>query len=402
MVVEKKLGVEVAEQKDRLSDNDYKAIEAEVLAEEKGDKPAEKEEVVQEEQKEEIQETAEEKEAREKQEQETATAEAEKLAVENKRLLEAKPEDLNDDEKSKREELLKAQEEADKEKEVEDKKFKEQLDTEVKNYATEHKINEDEARSDFESRDKILEKYKSDPKQLALANLHLQRMYAKSQEAVKAAEEAKPLKSIKALTNEDCIKLIDSGEITLKGKKITREDAIAIYREQFPDISEDLEDAAIIKLVAKEIKEGYTKNQEKSIAAISVSAKEKRSNLINSLPEEAKKYIPEIQPLLEKYPDSAVVAESFDIADLVNYVKGKHYDKDVKEFGEKEYKRGLAQAKIVGLKPTPNNQGSQRTPVKSKVNLTERQKKDALSMYEGTTFTEDEKFANYAELFNIK
>lgn len=407
MVVETgKLDMEVLKEKENLSDDDYAAIQAKVLADEaasEGEKPPVKKEDQQEVKKEEHEgETAEEKSAREEQERKDAEAEAEKVAAENKRLLEAKEEDLNDEEKTTRQALIKADEDARTAKEAEDKKLKDQLEVEVKAYAEEHKISEDEARTDFESREKILEKYKSDPKQLALANLHLQRMYTKSQESLKAAEEAKPLKSAKELTTEDYLKLFDDGQIKIKDKVISREDAISIYREQFPDISENLEDAAILKLVAKELKEGYTKNQEKALANLANSAKEKRATVIASLPEAAKKYIPELQPLIEKYPDRAIMSEQFDINDLVNFVKGKHYDQDLKEQGEKEYKRGLAQAKIIGLKPGPGGQGSQKSkPNASKVSLNERQKKEALDMYDGTTFSDEEKYAKYAAVMKI-
>lgn len=410
MAGEKKgLDMKVLATQDKLTDADFQNIQAEVLAEE-GIKPPEEKPVVEEgqEHKEEGEhegETADEKAAREKAETEAAerqaAEEAETIAAENKRLLEAKVEDLNEEEKTKREELIKAGEEAKKQKEEEDKKLQEQFDTDVKAYAVEHKVSEEEARADFESREKILEKYKSDPKQLALANLHLQRMYTKSQEALKAVEEAKPLQHAKTASLEDYVKLLEDGKIVWKDKPITKEQAISIYREQFPDIAEGLEDEAVVKLVAEKIKEGYLKSQENAIAERSSLAKEKRKTVLNSLSDNDKKYIPEIQPLLEKFPDAAILSDHFDVQDLVYHIKGKNYDRDLKELGDKEYKRGLAQAKIIGQRPGPTAQGSQKPKVKSKVTLTEAQKKDALDKYDGTTFTDEEKYEAYAELLAL-
>jgi hypothetical protein len=404
MVVEKKLDMEVLAKQDSLTEEQYKVIETEAWAD---PKEGAKEPVVKEEEenkeekvKEETHEgeTAEEKTARETKEQEDAKVETEKIAAENQRLLDAKPEDLSDEDKVTREALVKADVDAKAVKEAEDKKLKEQLDSEVKSYATEHKISEDEARTDFESREKILEKYKSDPKQLAMANLHLQRMYTKSQETLKAAEEAKPLKAAKDMSSEDYLKMIDEGQITYKDKVLDRESAISLYKENNPDITDGLEDEAVLKLVAKELKEWGLKQREKKMQETSAIAKEKRVSVINSLSDSDKKYLPEIQPILDKFPDIAILSEHFNVNELVYNVKGKHYDQDIKEFGDKEYKRGLAQARIVGQKG-PVTQGSQvLRPKTSQIVLNDKQKAEALDMYEGTTFTDEEKFANYAEL----
>ena len=394
----KKLDMTVLATQDKLSDDDLRNIQADVLAEE-GIKPPEEEIVEKEELKEKQEETAEEK----KEKEEREALEAKDKKDEEERLINAKEEDLSDEDKPKREKLVKAKDEEKKQKEEANKKLKDDLDKEVKDYAVEHKISEEEARTDFDSREKILEKYKSDPKQLALANLHLQRLYTKTQEDLKAAKEAKPTIQAKDISIEDCVKLIDDGKVLISGKPVTREKAIDMYREQFPDISENLEDEAIIKLVAKELRDGYAKKQERDSAEISSQSKDKRVTLLNSLSEVDKKFIPEIQPLLEKYPDAAIMSENFKLDDLVLWAKGKVYDKDIKEFGEKEYKRGVEQAKIIGQREgAPEGAGSQKPKSKSKATkLTEAQKQDALRKYDGTTFTDEEKYEAYAEILEI-
>ncbi len=400
MVVEKKLDMKVLAEKDNLSDDDLRNIQAEVLAEENAskegdqeDKPADSESSVEEE--------GNESEKGKEKEKESSEEDAEAKQAEEKRLLEANEEDLSDEDKSKRADLLKDAEESKQKKEEEEKKVREDLDKEIKTYAAEHKISEEEARTDFESREKILEKYKGDPKQLAIANLHLQRLYTKTQEELKAVKEAKPLEAAKKLTIEDGVKLIEEGKVVLdNGKVLTREDAVRIYREKYSDISDGLDDDAVVKLVAEKLIEGNARQQEKNLLEISAKSKEKRATLLNSLPETDKKFIPEIQPLLEKYPDAAIMSENFKLDDLVLWAKGKTYDKDIKEIGEKEYKRGLEQAKIIGQRP-PLDGGHSKTKGKTKTSLTDEQKKTALDMYEGTTFTEQEKYDNYAELLEI-
>ncbi len=391
-----------------IEEANLKAIQEETW----GDKPEEKKE----EQAQEHQEESEDKEkeeaggkSQEEQDAEAAaTAEAEKAATaetlkkEKERLLTADPETLSDEDKVKREEFVKADEAEKAEKAQEEQKIKEEQDKEIKAYATEHNISEDEARKDFDSRQKILEKYKGDAKQLAMANLHIQRLYIKSQESLKAVQEAKPAVDAAKLPIENFVKLIDEGKVMIKGKSVTREEAIAIYREGEPELSANLDDDAVIKLVAKDIKEGYIKSQQEKVSEISSKAKEKRTALLNALPEEDKQFIPEIQPLLDKMPDSVVMDEGYNIESFVYHAKGKRYDADLKAHGEKEYKRGLEQAKILARKAgDPSSLGSNKPKLKTTVVLSEAQKQEALNMYDGTTFTEEEKFANYIEYMEL-
>lgn len=408
MTIDKGKTEGVAQVNEELTDEDYQKLQQEILDEENGVKPEKKpeEETKPEnkpEEEGEEQDTPEEgaDEEQEKQTEEDKQKESDRITAEHKRILEAKDEELSEEDKTVKADLIKAKEEAEK-KEIEDrKKSEEELNTEIKAYASEHRISEKEAREDFESRDKILEKYKSDPKHLALSNLHLQRLYSQTQQELKTAQEARPLKIAENVSSETFVNLIDKGEIKINGKAIKRDEAITIYREKFPDISENLDDDAVIKLVGKELKEAYVKNEEGKLREISSKAQSRRTELLNSIPESDKKYLSQIQPLLEKYPDEAVISDSFDIQDLVYHFKGRNYDKDLKEFGEKEYRRGIEGAKIIAQKQTPNSTGSQKPKSKSKVILNDDQKKEALDMYDGTTFSEDEKYEAYAELVGI-
>ncbi len=394
-----KLDQEALKGKDNLTDDDYLAIQEQVLSGENPEKKDEDTGKPEVEKKEDEHKEEEEKSKEEKDAAEVEAAEAEKKKKEDEeRLINAKEEDLSDEDKPKRAELIKARDEAKQSQEAENKKLKEDLDNEVKAYATEHKISEEEARTDFESREKILEKYKSDPKQLALANLHLQRMYTKSQESLKAAEEAKPSQQAKEIPLENIVKAIDEGKLLIDNKPVNKEALLDAYRKKNPDITDGLDDEAVIKLAAKDLKDNYVRNQEEQVKAISAEAKAKRLTLLEALSEADKKFIPEIQPILDKLPDRVVMGEDYSIDALVFYAKGKTYDADIKAHGEKEYKRGLEQAKILGQRENPSGTGNPKVKVKSTVTLTNEQKEEALNMFAGTTFTDDEKFAHYAAL----
>ena len=338
---------------------------------------------------------SEEEKATEAQEQEA------KRQEEEKKLLEAKDEDLSEEDKTKKagivkvkeEAEVKAKEEANKATEATKKAFEE----EVTAYSKASEMSVEDARKDLESIGKIQEKYKNDPKQLAKAHLHLQRFSTKAQEELKALQEARAAMPPQEITHEFIVKLIDNGKIAINGKVATKEEIVAKYREQEPDISETLEDDAVLKLAARKMKDDYFTQQKELAAQISVQAKDKMSKLISELSEEDKQFLPEIKPVLDLQKDAAVMKDSFSLSDFVLWAKGKKYDAAIKEADEKGFKRGLDEAKILGEKK-PGGEGKVKDgDGKPKHTLTEAKKKRALEMYDGLELTDDQKYSAYLE-----
>ncbi len=328
-----------------------------------------------------------------------ALTEAEAAAVkeaeakkEEERLTNAKDDDLSAEDKTKKAEIVKA-------KETETAKG---IETELADYAKEHNITVEEAKADFESIAKIQEKYKGDPKQLAKANLYLQRIYSKTEAEAKALKEAKAAQPVQEVTIEAVEKYIESGKVTLNGKETPKEQVIEAYRQANPDLTDNLDDDKVLKLAAKDYHAFIIKQMENQKTEVSVKAKEKRANIFDSVPEADKKFIPELKPMIEKLSDAQIMDVNFAINDYVTYVKGKKIDEittrheqEKKEFGEKEYKRGLEEAKILGEKRPPDG----KPPIGGgKVTLNEEQKKRALEMFDQKEITEARAYELYAEI----
>uniref|UniRef100_A0A6M3XK50 Uncharacterized protein n=1 Tax=viral metagenome TaxID=1070528 RepID=A0A6M3XK50_9ZZZZ len=316
--------------------------------------------------------------------EEDKTRKAELVKANEDQLINAKDEELSVEDKAKKAEIVKAREDSKKKSE----------DDEIAAYAKESNITIEAAREELGHVSKIQEKYKGDPKQLARANLHIQRLYTKTQEEAKALKDAKPTQPAISVTVDNIAKAIDEGKIMLNGKAATREEIVTAYRENYPDITETLDEETVVKLAAKELKENFEKSLETNKAQQTIQAKDKRETILNSLGEADKKYLAELKPLLDKVSDSGVMDENFSVDTYVNYLKGKHYDEDIKETADREFKRGQEEAKILGEKAPPKP-GSPKG--KAKRSLTSEQKQRALDMYDTDVMTEEQKYDAYID-----
>jgi hypothetical protein len=324
------------------------------------------------------------------------THKAELIAANKKKeeeeLLQAKDEDLDDSGKAKKAEIVKARE-AEKEKAVQ---------AEVESYAKENNISVEEAKVDLESIAKIQEKYKGDPKQLAKANLNIQRLYTKTESELSKLKEGKQeaAHTIQEITVDMAERHLQSGKVTIDGKEVSAEKIIELYRELNPDITETLSDDKVLKLAAKEYAEKVNSGLKEQREQISVEAKKKRDSLPGSLSEADKIFWPEIKPIIDRLSDAVIVDERFNLETYVRYAKGAKFDElrskfeaEKKEFGDKEYKRGLEEAKILGVKRPPDG----KPPVKKITSLTDEQKIRAEEMFDSPGITKDKAHQLYRE-----
>jgi len=325
--------------------------------------------------------------------EEIAAKEAEEKVKEEERILAAKEEELSEEEKAKKSEITKSREES------KNKTAQEEAEA----YAKEHNVTADEAKADLESIAKIQEKYKGDPKQLAKAYLHFQRLHAKTETEMKALKDAKPAASdVKDIPIEAVEKWISEGKVTYKDKVLTKETVIDSYRKANPDLTDAMDDDKVFMLAVKEYKQALEKGLEQERSKLSTEAKEKREAVLNTVSEAEKKYIPEIKPIIERLSDSAIMSEQFDINTYIAFAKGKTFDETVKRlevekkaFGEKEYQRGLEEAKILKRPPIGNGPKG-----KASGTLTDEDKKRAKEMFDNPDITEEKAYELYSEYLN--
>uniref|UniRef100_A0A6M3IJ08 Uncharacterized protein n=1 Tax=viral metagenome TaxID=1070528 RepID=A0A6M3IJ08_9ZZZZ len=333
-----------------------------------------------------------------KEEEETAEPSAEEKAKqeqerikEEERIINAKDEDLKNEEKTRKAELVKARES--------------KASDEIKAYAKENSITEEDAKEELESIARIQEKYKGDPKQLAKANLYLQRLESKANAALKAKETEKANQQAKAeeVTVEAVIKYFEAGKATDKdGKPLSVDYIISSYRNAYPDLTESLDDDKVLKLASKEYADNVNKHIAKEKEGIVIKAKEKRATMFDSIPETDKRFIQDIKPLIEKLSDTTIMDPNFDLGTYIAFAKGNIFDATIqrleqekKEFGDKEYNRGLEESKILGTKSDVGGGG--KSPKSQDITLTEEQKKRAREMFDNPDISEEKAFEMYKD-----
>ncbi len=299
-------------------------------------------------------------------------------------LVNANDEELDDEKKTKKQEIIKKRETLKKEEE----------DKDVKTYAAENDLSEDEARSELQSIAKIREQFKDDQKQLAKANLHLRRLQTRTAEELKAVSETMKSERLQKITADEVIsELIDKGQLKVNGRSLTRDDIVRDYKNANPDLPEDLSDEAVLKLAARDIRSKIIETESKKGEALEGDAKKRRSELVNQLSEEDKKWLPAFKEQLDQYGHAEILNPAFSLKDLVYWAKGKVYDKDVKERETAAFKRGQESIKV----KSPVGGDDRRGPAKKDgISLTDAQKNEALEMFPSAK-DDNEAYKLYAE-----
>ncbi len=376
-------------------------------------------------------ETPEEKKAREEEAAENKTEEQKKAKAEDVEILEADDDELNDDQKARKAELVKArelieaQDNDDKLLEIDDKDLDEkqlarkqelakakggktdeekkaELEAEIKEYATEHSMSEDDARKDLETIGKTVESYKGDSRKLAKSYLHAQRMAVKTKEELKALKNAPPPLQSKEATMKSLVDGIEAGKMPVNGKPAPKEDVIAAYRKMNPDIAGDeVSDDTIVRLVARDVSRDLADRRQENLSKLTGEAKEKKAKLISELSEADKKYLPTMKAMLDSNTDAQIMSEDYSLDDYIFWAKGKDSVAREKEIEERGFKRGAEARKILGeIKKPAEGKARTKSSVKGgkDFGLSADQKKEAEELFEGNNVPLSRKYELFAEV----
>jgi len=392
---------------DPVAEEARKEYEAE-KAEAEGTEPPKKEETPKEEE-------GKPKEEESKPKEEEPSKEKEPEPKSDEELLKAKDEELSEDELKVKQELVKAQEkeiedvlldkdekDLSKEEKIEkadiiqrrEDERKTAFDTDVKAYAAKKEIPEDEARKTLESADKLLgETFKGDAKELARTHIHLQRVFDKTQQELRNIKDAPPRP---ALTIEGTIKAIENGLVKVEGKSVKSAEVIETHRELNPEITKDMDDETVLKLVAKEMMAAIEYNQKSDKVKFSADAKDRRTQLLNTLKDTDKKFTPDIEAVVSKMSDYQIMGTQ-SLTDTILWAKGKNYDQDIaqaaKDAEERGFRRGQANRKV---KTGPVGTG--KTPVKTGIpSLSQAAQAEAWQMFPQAK-DDKEAFSLYADV----
>ncbi len=328
--------------------------------------------------------------------------EAKKVAdaqVEEDRILETEDKDLDDKGKTRKAELVKAKKDADDKGKTEEQK-KAEFEENVKSYVTEHQVSEEAAREDLGSISKIRDNFKDDPQRLAKSFLHVQRLYTRTTEELKALKNKADTATSPANV-KDVVEAIGAGELTMNGKAMSKEQAITAYRQK-EDIDESVDDNVVVKMIAKDMVTGLKFQQQENLTKLSGEAKVKREKLVSELSEADKKFLPMITPLMNGHTDHQIMSDKYNLGDLVLWAKGKNYEKDIKEAGEREFKRGVETRKIIGDIKKPGDGKSKTKTSKTKTSLTTDQMAEAEEHFANDNISLERKYELYADVLEHK
>lgn len=386
----KELSLEELNKKSNLSMDDIAAVEREVQEELYEGKPAEKpkdeEDELPADDKEPKDEDKEAPKDDEKPAEKPETETEEQKAAKEKKLLEEALKKPEDERSAEEIAAIDANKKA--EKEAQDKR--------IKDLAAEQKISEEDARKEIESYARIAEKYKRDPEQMAKALLRSQREFQKLRDQNQEAQKRQI---------EQSLEIKEGDELTIGGKKLSWEEAkpqiVETMRKRDPELTEDMDDDQVVRVALREINKQRKLAFEDQKSKIAEEARTKREEILSGLDVD-EKFIPEIKGVLDEAPDTVVLDDRFDIQEAVLWAKGKHYDADLKAHGEREYKRGLEDRKILGEKggspvsggKPKSNDGGKKSGWDS---LSDKDKTRAREMYESAGFTEQEMYEAYTE-----
>ncbi len=321
----------------------------------------------------------EEKPSEEEAAQEKAAKEAEE--AENKRILEAKDEDLDEEQRTKKTALVEAKEKA--EKEAAAQKPEEEV---IRDHALKHNLTMDEAKEDIAKTKSIVEKYKGDPVELARALRSTQSGYDQLK-----AKEGKP----QVVVQQD-----PSAEIREYAEK-NKEKIVETFRRKFPAKSEMMSDEVILEDAIAQAERDYDVWAKGETERIGRDAAAKREQLLISIAEGDKRFIPDIKAVLSRIPDHQVAHESFDIKDLVYHARGAYYTPErVKALEDAAFKRGKEDPKILGVK-TPSSGGpAPKVSAASSGGLNPDQKNRALEMFSAEDgYSEEQAYQAFRDTF---
>lgn len=274
--------------------------------------------------------------------------------------------------------------------EVEDKEQKpeEPLVTEetIKAFAQKHQVTEEQAKDELEGAQALLSKYQS-PLELARAARSTQAAYDK----LKATQ-----------VNQPAV-IQDPTEEINQMVAVNRDKLLGEYKKQFPLKSQTMDDDIILEEIAAGYQQNYKNWVEEQKVVITKTAIAKRDELINSVAESDKRFLPEVKSMLSKLPDHQVAAQTFKFEDLLRWARG---DKNTvakleKEAEQRGYERAMSSKKIVGElgRQAPVTKAPKKAQGESTgVTLNDWEKGQARQMFMNTTMTEAEMFASYTEI----
>lgn len=255
-------------------------------------------------------------------------------------------------EKSKEEESATGNKPEEKQEEKPEAEIPEQ---EINDYAIKHKMTFAEAKADILATKAVLKNYKT-PEEIARALRSTQSEYGK----LKAQVEKKPAEPAVFTPMSDEQFLAKCTEHLNK----EADKHIDTFRQRFPRKSEMMTDEAIIEEIANSELFRYRSWAEQKAGEIKEKAVARKEELLASIPDEDKRWLPDVKAILDKTDTRALMSEGFEIEDLLRHARGEksRYKADIEAAYQRGFKKAQEQATILGEKPSGGGNNKPRVP----------------------------------------
>lgn len=263
----------------------------------------------------------------------------------------------------------------------------------IAEYARKSGLSVTDAKEEVERNRAILAKYGNDPIEVAKAYRLTQSAFDK----LKTQSEQTQKQSIDPVAAQIMAnpKVYVESVIKANAPKLIEE-----FREENPARSASLTDEAILEELRDRGVAQVTSTLQGHQMKLKNDASVKREELISSITELDRQFLPEIRDVLNKLPDHQVVSPNFKFEDLTRWARGNHTEKLVKDAEERGYKRGLEKAKILGEvgQSSPAAKVKQKQSVAAETGLSNYQREQAKQMFGNAYDNEADMFKAYIEV----
>ena len=255
------------------------------------------------------------------------------------------------------------------------------IDDYVDEYSVKEGITKEASREIIEKDIETAKGFSYDPVKMARSIRSSQSEYGKLQNKIKELE------ATKEETPE--IQISDQGMRT-KTAFYKKDDLLDMYKKDYPELTEDLEDDKVWELVKQHTATHIKEDESKRVSQAKLLADDKIDDIVNNLSDKDKEFSKDLKDIL-RFSDPVIVSKNdFDPVHYLNAIKGQYFDERIKNAREEAYKRGRESVRI----KVPSGSSKGHTPSKRKtVSLSSSDQKEALSLF--STLEDQDAFEAY-------
>lgn len=266
----------------------------------------------------------------------------------------------------------------------------------IKKVSEEDKISLEQAAEEVAKNEAVIKKYFDDPIKLAAA---LRKAQSDSDKARAEVEKIKQQAQTPKLNDFASVRSHVDKTISQQRDKL-----VELYRAEYPGLSANLDDDAVVDLMRKEATEKMMVRVEENRLNQSRAANDKRQKVLNSLSQEDKEFLSDAKRIVDDTPDDFVLRNDYDVEDVLRYIRGDkaRIQKIEKDAFERGLKQGREEPKIIAEKVPVKSDGNKKAVETKTVwanRLTADQRTSAENKFDGQQMSKEEMYKFYYETY---